>query len=134
MMTHPAAPSPRPDRLPPGVAPGPFTLPPGPPRGPVTPSPALAGWPAGRRPKDIIADLAAQLRALGVAARMYAAAGPDRAVLSLPQLTVWATRRSLYWTHHGQPVTWPAGDAIAAARHIAQLTRPSPPQTTPLAS
>jgi len=34
---------------------------------------------------DILADLAAQLRARGVTARRYAAAGPDRAVLSLPQ-------------------------------------------------
>src|SRR5579875_4037214 len=133
MMTR-AAPSSRPGRLPPGVAPGPVTLPPGPPRGPVLRAPAPGGWPPDRRPKDIIADLAAQLRALGVAARMYAAAGPDRAVLSLPQLTIWATRRSLYWTQHGRAVTWPAGDAIAAARHIAQFTRPTLAQTTPPAS
>jgi hypothetical protein len=58
---------------------------------------------------------------------MYATAGPDRAVLSLPQLTIWATSRILYWTHHGQLVTWPAGDTAAAACHIARLTRPSLP-------
>jgi hypothetical protein len=109
--------------LPRGVIPGPVTLPARRPHPAVVPRPAAQ--PATRRPRDIIADLAAQLRVLGVAARMYATAGPDRAVLSLPQLTIWATGRSLYWTHHGLPVTWPAGDTAAAARHIAQLTRPS---------
>jgi hypothetical protein len=133
-MTRAAAASSRTERLPRGVAPGPFTLPASPPRGPLMPRPAPAGWPAGPPPKHTIADLAAQLRALGVTARMYTAAGPDRALLSLPQLTIWATRRSLYWTHHDQAVTWPAGDVITAARHIAQLTRPSLPQPTPPAS
>jgi hypothetical protein len=65
---------------------------------------------------------------------MYATAGPDRAVLSLPQLTIWATGRILYWTHHGQPVTWPAGDTAAAARHIGRLTRPGLPPATPPAA
>jgi hypothetical protein len=121
----------RASHLPPGVAPAPVTPPAPRPHPPVAPRPAAR--PATRRPRDIIADLAAQLRVLGVAARMYACAGPDRAVLSLPQLTVWATGRSLYWTHHGRPVTWPAGDTAAAARHIVRLTRPSqapaPPPT-----
>jgi hypothetical protein len=67
---------------------------------------------------------------------MYATAGPDRAVLSLPQLTIWATGRILSWTHLGQPVTWPAGDTdtAAAARHIARLTRPSLPPGPPPAA
>ena len=122
----------RTSHLPRGVVPGPVTLPARRPRAPIMPSPAIR--PAIRRPRDIVADLAAQLRALGMTARMYAAADPDRAVLSLPQLTIWVTGRSLYWTHHGQPVTWPAGDTDTAARHITQLTRPSLPPATPPAA
>jgi hypothetical protein len=115
--------------LPRGVIPAPVTPPAGRPYHPVMSG--LSIELAAARPRDIVADLAAQLRALGIAARMYAAAGPDRAVLSLPQLTVWATGGSLYWTDHGQPVTWPAGDTAAAARHIAQLTQPSLPPPPP---
>jgi hypothetical protein len=118
--------------LPRGVVPGQVTLPARRAHGPLMPSPATR--PAIGRPRDIVADLAAQLRALGMTARMYAAADPERAVLSLPQLTIWATGRSLYWTHHGQPVTWPAGDTDTAARRIIQLTRPSLPPAPPPAA
>jgi hypothetical protein len=45
---------------------------------------------------------------------MYAAAGPDRAVPSLPQLTIWG----LYPTHQGKLVTWPAGDTGTATHHL----------------
>src|SRR5579875_2247442 len=92
--------------LPRGVVPGQVALPASRAHGPLMPSPAA--WPATRRPRDVVADLAAQLRALRVTAHMYAAADPDRGVLSLPQLTIWATGRSLSWTRHGHPVTWPA--------------------------
>jgi hypothetical protein len=43
----------------------------------------------------------------------------DRAVLSLPQLIIWDAGRSLSWTHHGQLVTWPAGDTDTASGHSA---------------
>jgi len=118
--------------LPRGVVPGQVALPASRAHGPLMPSPAA--WPATRRPRDVVADLAAQLRALRVTAHMYAAADPDRGVLSLPQLTIWATGRSLSWTRHGHPVTWPAGDTGAAVRHITQLTWPSPPPATPPAA
>jgi hypothetical protein len=118
--------------LPRGVVPAPATLPARRVPAPLMPSPPTRS--ATFRPRDIIADLAAQLRALGVTARMYATAGTDRAVLSLPQLTIWATGRSLYWTHRGQLVTWPASDTDTAARHITQLTRPSLPPAPPPAA
>ena len=118
--------------LPHGVVPEPATLPARRCRAPIMPSPAARL--ATRRPRDIVADLAARLRALGVTAGMYATADPNHAVLSLPQLTIWATGRSLSWTYYGQPVTWPAGDTDTAARHIIQLTRPTLPPATPPAT
>jgi len=50
----------RTSRLPCGVVPGPVTLPVRRLRPPVIPSSAT--WPATRRPRDVVADLAAQLR------------------------------------------------------------------------
>jgi hypothetical protein len=43
----------------------------------------------------------------------------DRAVLSLPQIIIWAAGRSLSWTHHDHLVTWPAGDTDTASGHSA---------------
>jgi hypothetical protein len=84
--------------------------------------PAVVG-----RPRDTIRDLAGLLRAEGLTARMFAAACPAAAVLSITAaLTVWCDGPSLRWTRAGQPVTWPAADTYGAAVHLAQLARPHP--------
>jgi hypothetical protein len=90
---------------------------------PPAPRPAIVG-----RPRDTIRDLAGLLRAEGLTARMFAAACPAAAVLSITAaLTVWCDGPSLRWTRAGQPVTWPAADTYGAAVHLAQLARPNPP-------
>jgi hypothetical protein len=120
----------RPGCLPAGVIPGPVTLPtPDRPRGRTVSSPSPAVLPTTRQPSDIVTDLATQLTTFGIStATVYTAASHNRALLSLPQTTIWATSRTLTWTQHGHPVTWAAHDITGAAAHLAQLThQPSPP-------
>jgi hypothetical protein len=109
----------RPAGLPAGVAPGSVTVPTAPARHP-TPAPAHPG------PRAIARELSQHLQAHGHT-RLYTATVPGRAVVSLPQLTVWVTATTLTWTCHGQLTRWPAHDPGGAAQHITQLTHPTPP-------
>jgi hypothetical protein len=42
------------------------------------------------------------------------------------ELVVWCWGRLLRWHHHGQQVTWPAGDAYGAARRLAEAVQAGP--------
>ncbi|HLI75346.1 MAG TPA: hypothetical protein VKV02_00250, partial [Acidobacteriaceae bacterium] len=91
--------------LPPGVEPGPVTV------------PAVSQDPAGARPRYVPPDApgtlgeAAQhlclLLGLRDVTRVIHNVLGDRAVVSLPGITVWLTRWELSWICGGVEETWP---------------------------
>jgi hypothetical protein len=81
------------------------------------PPPAAPG-----RPPEVIRDLTGRLLAEGLTTRMFSAACPVAAVLSITAgLTVWCVGARLCWTCDGQTITWPAADTAGAAAELARL-------------
>lgn len=108
--------------LPAGVIPRPVALP----RTPARPPVPVATCPD---PASVAQRLTQRLRGQGHR-RVYTAALPGQAVVSLSQLTIWITVDTLTWTYNGQLTHWPAHDPGGAADRITQLTQP-PTQDRP---
>lgn len=87
---------------------------------------AGTGLPGGLTPADTAGELCLLLKLRDVG-RLYHAALPSRAVVSLPGVTVWITPHELYWQQDGQRMTCPVEGLPAAAGHLACLARQADP-------
>jgi hypothetical protein len=75
----------------------------------------------------VVAAALAGLLARNGLTRIYVAACPVFAVISVAGLTIWTNGLVLWWTVHGQPGTWPAADPDGAAAHLAQVAAATHP-------
>lgn len=114
--------------LPPGVDPGPGT-PPAVSQDPAVSRARYTPPDAPGSPGEAAQELCLLLGQRGVSRVIHKVDG-DRAVVSLPEITVWITSLELSWTHGGAEETWPAGDLAGAAEHLARLAHARPPEVT----
>jgi hypothetical protein len=98
---------------------------------PVPPSPSRFPPPAppgsGPASPAVVAAALAGLLARHGLTRIYTAACPLFAVISVAGLTIWTNGLVLWWTVRGQPGTWPAADPDGAAAHLAQVAASTHP-------
>jgi hypothetical protein len=92
---------------------------------PMTPAAPAPRPPTGyrRRPHDVLAAVETGLRELGLE-HLYARAYPVIGVISVaPGVTAWCDGRWLTCHHASGDRTWPAADALGAARELAELVQ-----------